>query len=249
MKSGWCCFGVVLALVGCEGGQDAGEAGGGENEMIQGKGLEAVVPASTVGSDEREGWVSLVPEEGNGQWKALEFGGEGPTEWKEGVLRIGEGADLSGMLWTGDLPEAPYEIELEARRTMGSDFFCGLTLPVRARDVCVTLIVGGWGGGLVGVSSIAWMDASENLTTSFHEFENNQWYQVRMVVRKNRLQGWIRKNRLQEEWIEEEQVFDADTTDQDLSLRSGAIEDGAPLSLTTYTTRGEVRGIRWRRLP
>ncbi len=36
---------------------------------------------------------------------------------------------------------------------------------------------------------------------------------------------------------------------EELSLRSGAIEDGAPLSLTTYTTRGEVRGIRWRRLP
>lgn len=207
--------------------------------MEPGEGLQATVPAAEAGSDERSGWVSLVPEEGNGSWKALKFGGEGATAWKDGVLHIAEGADLTGMLWTGDLPEAPYEVALEARRTMGSDFFCGLTVPVRSEDVCVTLIVGGWGGGLVGVSSINWMDASENETTSFHEFEEGRWYPIRMVVRPNRLQGWIG----------EEQVFDVDTTDRELSLRSGAIEDAAPFSLTTYTTRGEIRGIRWRRLP
>jgi len=228
-----------VVLTGCDGRQDGTGPADEEGGKLQGAGLPATLPASTAGSDDEDGWVSMVPREGNGQWKAVAFGGEGPTEWKDGVLHIGEGVDLSGMVWTGDLPQAPYEIELEARRTSGSDFFCGLTLPVRAEDVCVTLVVGGWGGGLVGVSSINWADASENETTSFHEFEEGTWYRVRMVVRKDRLQGWIG----------EEQAFDTDTTGRELSLRSGAIEDAAPLSLTTFATRGEIRGIRWRGLP
>lgn len=230
---------VVWVLAGCDDHHEAGGPELGDDSMVQKNAPVVIAPDEADGPAEGDGWVSLVPEEGSGAWKALELGGEGPTEWKDGVLHIGAGADLSGMLWTGDLPEAPYEIALEARRTMGSDFFCGLTVPVRSKDVCVTLVVGGWGGDLVGVSCIDWFDAADNETTTYQDFEENTWYAVRMAVRKNRLQGWIGG----------EPVFDVDTTDRELSLRSGAIEEAAPLSLTTFTTGGEIRGIRWRALP
>lgn len=45
-----------------------------------------------------------------------------------------------------------------------SEFFCGLTVPVRTGTECVSLIVGGWGGSLVGISSIDGLDASETST-------------------------------------------------------------------------------------
>ena len=93
------------------------------------------------GADERK-WISLAPtKEGMGSWKALNFGGEGDTIWKNGTLTIEEGAELTGVVFSGkNLPEAPYEIEVEARRTSGVDFFCGftpvsythLTLPTKA---------------------------------------------------------------------------------------------------------------------
>ena len=98
-------------------------------------------------ADERK-WNSLAPtKDGMGSWKALNFGGEGDTIWKNGTLTIEEGAELTGVVFSGkNLPEAPYEIEVEARRTSGVDFFCGFTLPVSDAKTCMTFICAGWGG-------------------------------------------------------------------------------------------------------
>jgi len=189
------------------------------------------------GKDKRE-WVSLVPGKGMGSWKALNFGGEGETAWKEGVLTIEEGAELAGVVWSGKLPAAPYELELEARRTSGVDFFCGLTLPVRDPKTCVTFIAGGWGGGVVGFSSIDGMDASENESTNYRDFKAKQWYKIRLEVRKNSLKAWI----------DQEEVVSADTTGRKLGLRFGDIEKCAPLGLSTWQTTAELRKVRWRKL-
>lgn len=194
--------------------------------------MESVAAA---GSD--DGWVpmeSLEP----GKWEAIEGAQELEWDQEHRVLKIGFGTDLNGVRWTGALPEVPYEVELEARRMSGSDFFCGLTFPVRTGNEHVTLVVGGWGGSLVGISSINGLDASENSTASMHEFEDRRWYRIRVEVRGERLQAWI----------DDEQVVDAITEDQRLSLRVGPIEDCAPFGLATWATQAEVRGIRWRGL-
>jgi hypothetical protein len=184
-------------------------------------------------------WISLVPEEGNGDWVAAAFGGEGETVWEGGTLRIIRGVDLTGMRWEGALPESPYEIRLEARKMLGDDFFCGLTVPVRGEEGCVTLIVGGWGGATVGISSIDGMDASqENGTTSYHKFEKEQWYGIRMVIRENHLEAWI----------DAEQVVSVDTTGREIGLREGMIELVSPLGVAGYQTDVEMRGLEWRKL-
>ncbi|MBN2588491.1 MAG: hypothetical protein JXA96_01410 [Sedimentisphaerales bacterium] len=59
---------------------------------------------------------------------------------------------MQGIYWTGPLVTMSYEITLEAMRVEGSDFFCGLTFPVD-ENPC-TLIPGGWGGTLCGLSCI-----------------------------------------------------------------------------------------------
>lgn len=183
-------------------------------------------------------WVSLMPEEGAGDWETALFGGEGEIAWEEGMVKMTRGVELTGVRWEGDLPESPYEIRLEARKTLGDDFFCGLTVPVRGKDGCVTLIVGGWGGGTVGISSIDTMDASENGTTTFHRFERDQWYRIRMEVRENHLKAWI----------DDEEVVSVDTTGREIGLKEGMIDLCAPLGLASFQTDVEMRGVEWRKL-
>ncbi len=171
-------------------------------------------------------------------WEELGFGGEGAAAWTGGVLRMDVGVELTGGKFVGVVPEVPYELELEARKVSGEDFFCGLTFPVRSRDECVTLIVGGWGGGTVGISSIGGRDASQNETTSYRDFEKGTWYRVRVVVEKERLRSFLG----------DEKVVDVDLRGKVLSLREGSIELCAPLGVAAWQTGAEVRKMRWRSL-
>ncbi len=171
-----------------------------------------------------------------GKWVAIDGAAEVGWDDEKRVLKIGVGTDLNGVRWTGLMPVVPYVVELEARRMSGGDFFCGLTFPVRSGKDSVSLIVGGWGGNLVGISSIDGMDASENSTGSQHVFEDQRWYRIRLQVENERLQAWI----------DDKQVVDAHTEEQKLSLRSGPIEDCAPFGLATWMTRAELRCVRWR---
>lgn len=181
-----------------------------------------------------EGWT-LMETLGPGKWAAIE--GAADVTWDDGerALRIGIGTDLNGVRWTGPLPVAPYAVELEARRMSGSDFFCGLTFPVRSGSEGVSLIVGGWGGKLVGISSIDGLDASENSTATQQEFEDQRWYRIRVEVGDEHLQAWI----------DDRQVVDAYTEGLKLSLRAGPIESCAPFGLATWLTSAELRGVKW----
>jgi hypothetical protein len=184
-----------------------------------------------------QGWVEMETLE-PGKWAAIE--GAADVEWDDQarVMRIGIGTDLNGVRWTGPVPTVPYAVELEARRVSGNDFFCALTFPVRSGAECVSLIVGGWGGNIVGISSINGLDASDNSTASSREFEDKRWYRIRLEVAEERLQAWI----------DDQQVVDAHTEEQRLSLREGPIEGCAPFGLATWLTSAEVRGVKWRQL-
>jgi hypothetical protein len=173
-------------------------------------------------------WTPLT-----GKWQQVE-GGE-VTEDK-GILRLDQGYSLTGARWQGSVPEIPFEFEAEARRVLGSDFFFSLTFPGRDENESASLIVGGWGGGLVGISSIDGLDASENETCEFLNFENDRWYPIRLRVTQERIEAWIDGN----------QVIDVSIIDRRLSLRLGPIEECAPFGVATYATTGEMRNMRWR---
>lgn len=165
------------------------------------------------------------------------MGGE-LTHPEPGTLHLQWGESLSAAKWTGAPLTPPFEIELEARRIDGTDFFCGLTFPARASGECLTWIVGGWGGSLVGISSIDGKDASENETTRHQAFEKARWYRLRLRREGEQLQTWI----------DGEKVIDLDSTGKKLSLRPGPIGSCAPFGLGTWQTTGEFRGLRWRSL-
>jgi hypothetical protein len=143
---------------------------------------------------------------------------------------------FTGVTSTNPMPLINYEVTLEAMRVMGTDFFCGLTFPVR-NSHC-SLIIGGWGGSVVGLSNLDDQDASDNETTQFVSFENGRWYRIRLRVSEH----------LIEAWIEQKKVVDVITTGRKLSLRPGDIERSAPFGLATWVTTGAFRDVKIRKL-
>jgi hypothetical protein len=169
-----------------------------------------------------------------GEWEGVS-GGEVDTGEP---LRLGWGETMTSVRWKGKPPTPPFELELMAKRVDGTDFFCAITFPVRGMDECVTFVVGGWGGGTVGISSIDGKDASENETTTYGKFETDVWCAIRLVRNGERIEAWING----------EKVVDVDTTGKALALRPGPIEECAPFGLATWQTTGLIRNVRWRGL-
>jgi hypothetical protein len=127
-----------------------------------------------------------------------------------------------------------YEIALDAMRVNGSDFFCGLTVPVG--DSFCSLIVGGWGGALVGISSLDGMDASENETTKYVTFQQGRWYRIRLRVTQDRLEAWI----------DQDKLADVVTSGKKISLRPGEIEESKPFGIACWQTSAALRQIKLR---
>ncbi len=180
--------------------------------------------------------ISLFDGKTLGQWKATDFGGQGEVSVNDGAIHMAMGSYMTGITWTGPVIRMNYEITLEAMRVEGSDFFCGLTFPV-AEKPC-TLVLGGWGGSLCGLSSIDHFDASENSTTRMISFENGKWYRVRLRVVPNRIQAWLN----------DEDLVDVDITDKNIDIRI-EVEESKPLGIATWNTAGAARNIKLKKLP
>ena len=183
---------------------------------------------------EGEGWTKMSDDKTLSGWRETGFAGRGEVQSQFGLIILNTGDPFTGINWTNDFPKLNYEIALDAMRVTGSDFFCGLTVPVGTNSC--SLIVGGWGGSLLGISSLDSMDASENETTKFMNFEQDRWYRVRLRVTENRLEAWIDK----------EKLVDVVTTGKRISVRPGDIELSRPIGLSAWQTTGAFRNIRWR---
>lgn len=175
-------------------------------------------------------------------WRVVdEMMDHGPVTLADGVLRLGEGKPMTGVAYSGKtpLPAKDYEVSFEARRLEGEDFFAALTFPVRDKDTAATWVLGGWGGKCVGISCLQFQAADENETTNWIEFETGKWYRFRLQVRENRLTGFI----------DDKQIFDADTEGKKITMRFGDIEFCRPLGFASYNTVGEVKNLKIAKLP
>ena len=170
-----------------------------------------------------------------GQWKKTDFGGQGDVHIEDGAIHMDIGSYMTGITWTGPVERMNYEITLDAQRVEGNDFFCGLTFPV-AENPC-TLILGGWGGSVCGLSNIGYYDASENETTSFQTFENGQWYHVRLRVVPEHIQAWL----------DGEVLVNVETTGKKIDIRP-EVDLCQPLGFATWMTTGAVRDIQLKKL-
>ncbi len=184
-----------------------------------------------------DGWKSLLDKETLAGWEVVRYGGEGEPYVKNGVLVLPMAMNglMTGVCWVGDsLPVNSYTIFMEARRMTGNDIFAGLSFPYG--DTFATLIVGGWGGAVCGLSSIDGYDASENETTKHLRFKDEQWYPVQLRVTPDSICATI----------DTVQVVNLATAGKRIHLRSGMSVSG--LTVSTYLTTGEIRNMRIKRL-
>ena len=195
----------------------------------------ASVAAEPRGQDEAD-WKKLFDGKTLEGWKSSDFFGAGKVQAKDGVIRLEQGKHMTGVTYgRADFPKTDYEVTLEAKKLAGNDFFCTTTFPVG--DSFCSLVVGGWGGTAVGLSSIDSEDASVNETRTDKEFKADQWYRVRIRVSRKRIEAWI----------DAEKVVDLDTTDRRISIRVECTAS-KPFGIATYETAGAIRDLRVRPL-
>ncbi|MBO0699401.1 MAG: DUF1080 domain-containing protein, partial [Zavarzinella sp.] len=135
-------------------------------------------------------WKPLFDGKSLDGWKPSFTENSGKVHVKDGVIVLEKGMKMTGITYAGkDFPKTDYEVQLEGKRVNGRDFFATTTFPVG--DGFCSLVVGGWGGQLVGVSSVNGADASENETTGSVEFKEDTWYKIRIRVTEKKLECWI----------------------------------------------------------
>lgn len=183
-----------------------------------------------------DGWTALFDGKALGAWKSVPFGGEGDVKVENGELVLPAGVDLTGVQWTGEPPATlGYEIALEAMRAEGSDFFCCIVFPVDKAHC--SFVAGGWGGSVVGLSSLDDLPAADNETAKFMRFDKKRWYKLRLRVTAAKIEAWI----------DDEQVVDVETKGRKIGLHP-AVEMAKPLGLCSYSTTSHLKNIRVRKV-
>ncbi len=163
-------------------------------------------------------------------WEITQFGTQGPVVVTDGKIVMNYGDGATGITFTKDFPKVNYEVNLEARKTSGNDFFCGMTFPVN--DEFCSLIVGGWGGPVVGLSCIDGADASDNSTKILKRFDKNVWYKIKLRVTEQSITTWI----------DDEKLVDFEYQRHELSIRP-EVNLSKPFGICSWITTAELRNI------
>lgn len=195
-------------------------------------------PVSQPTSPLKENWINLFDGKTLDNWAKVKNYGTGDVLVQEGAIELKTGSTSTAIRYDNTatpFPTTRYEIEYVAERVEGSDFFAALTFPV-GKNVC-TLINGGWGGTLVGLSSINGMDASENSTSTWHDFKNKVRYRFRVAVTDDSITVWI----------DDEQAIATVIKDSTVSIRF-EMELCKPLGFATWICHGAIYSIRYRHL-
>ncbi|MBM3762375.1 MAG: DUF1080 domain-containing protein [Acidobacteria bacterium] len=151
-------------------------------------------------------------------------------------IELPPGAPMTGVTAKQFDLKSNYEIRFEAARVRGNDFFCSLTFPYG--DSHATWVNGGWGGDIVGVSSIDNWDASENETRTYFTFEEGRFYRFRIQVTNGHIKTWI----------DDKLIVDLAVNGRTIGLRRG-MGLTRPLSLFSYNTAATIRNVEYRSLP
>jgi hypothetical protein len=169
-------------------------------------------------------------------WKKTDFHDAGDVKVEDGRIVLAAGAPMTGITTTRkDLPKSDYELTYEAMRTSGGDFFAAATFPVG--DSCITLVNGGWGGFVTGLSSLNGMDASENETTHSIKYENNKWYRFRVRVTADVIRCSV----------DDKEIIAVEHKEKHVRTRI-EVRANEPLGFATWKTGSALRNIEVRRL-
>jgi hypothetical protein len=168
-------------------------------------------------------------------FEVTDFGGQGRVHVEDGRLILEPGSPLTGVHRKEPLPARRYELRFRAARLLGNDFFCGVTFPVGEQHL--TLVLGGWGGAVCGLSSLDDLDAARNETRWLMHCERDRPFDVAIRSLPDRVE--VR--------IDGELRCAVDLRGRRLSLRA-EMEPCRPLGLASFATRAAYWDLRWRPL-
>ena len=169
-------------------------------------------------------------------WKKSDLPRSGEVKVEKGQILLKDGGSMTGITSTRqDLPKLDYELTYEAMRTEGSDFFAAATFPVDKSFI--TLVNGGWGGNVTGLSSLNGMDASENETTCTIKYEDKTWYRFRVRVTGKVIRCWVN----------DKEIIAVDYQDRRVGTRLET-RVNEPMGFATWHTGGALRKIEVRPL-
>jgi hypothetical protein len=169
-------------------------------------------------------------------WKKTDFFKAGEVKVEDGRIILADGGSMTGITTTRqDLPKTNYELTYEAMRLSGGDFFAAATFPVDMSYI--TLVNGGWGGNVTGLSSLNGMDASENETTTSYKYEDKTWYRFRVRVTGDVIRCWVG----------EKEVAAVNHREKNVGTRIET-RPNEPLGFATWKTGGALRNIEVRAL-
>jgi 3-keto-disaccharide hydrolase len=169
-------------------------------------------------------------------WKKADFYKAGEVKVDDGKIVMATGPSMTGITCTRpNLPTTNYEFSYEAMRIDGHDFFAAATFPVGKSFI--TLVNGGWGGNVTGLSSLDGMDASENDTTQSFRYQNKTWYRFRVRVTDKMIRCAI----------DGKEIVAVNYQDRRVGTRIETRRN-QPLGFATWETSGAVRNIEVRPL-
>ena len=198
----------------------------------------AEIPTNAIGDDPAQpgSAISLFDGRTLNGWKVVAGSKAGKVSVEGDSLALGLGSPMTAVTSTRtDLPTLDYALTFEAKRTEGNDFFAAATFPVGSSFV--TLVNGGWGGSVTGLSLINGASASENETNHFVKYRNDVWYafEVQVTARAIRCR------------VDSADIFVFDHEGAQLKTR---IETRAnePLGFASYRSSGLIRKVQVRPL-
>lgn len=206
---------IILLFAACSGGQKQAE-----NKSVE---IQPVF--------KNENGILLFDGKTLDGWEITDFGTGGPVLVNDGKVILNYGDGCTGITYKKEFPKINYQVTLEARKTSGNDFFCGMTFPVN--DKFCSLIVGGWGGPVVGLSCIDGKDAANNDTKILKRFDKDIWYKIKLNVTDKRITAWI----------DEEKLVDFEIENHQLSIRP-EVDLSRPFGICSWITTAELRNIR-----
>jgi Zn-dependent M28 family amino/carboxypeptidase len=169
-------------------------------------------------------------------WKKTESFRAGEVKVEDGSIVMEVGAPMSGVTSTRtDLPTTNYELSFEAKRLAGDDFFAAATFPVGKSFI--TLVNGGWGGSVTGLSCLNGADASENETRRFVKYQNGTWYRFRVRVTDEVIRSWV----------DDQETFAVNYQGSQVKTRLET-RGSQPLGFATWKSGGALRAIEVRTL-
>jgi serine/threonine-protein kinase len=183
-------------------------------------------------------WHSLFDGKTLAGWEPVtlgEFAKAGRIHAENGEIVLDASTHVTGLVSTRDIVNMDYELTIEAMRDAPGDLFYQVVFPVG--DSFCTLIVGGWGGGLVCLEAVDGRPSDQSVTARRMDLQPGKWHRANLRVTQESIE--VR--------VDNEKVISLPMEGHSFTM-SGRWLMIKPFGIVTGSPRTVLRDIALRRL-